>query len=180
MDVSDWRPVSTGIFTGLTAGGAVLGWLLIFQDPIGGDSWILLILHQTNLVFHEFGHLFFSIFGDTIGILGGTLGQLCIPLLVMAAFFRSRDAAGMACGAFWFFENFLDVAIYMADAHALKLPLIGGLGMEAHDWRNLFLRWDVILHAKTIAGVTATLGWLGFAGTWLWLAHRWRLDRKSL
>jgi hypothetical protein len=31
----------------------------------------------------------------------------------------------------------------MADARFLKLPLIGGLGMEAHDWRNLFNRFDL-------------------------------------
>lgn len=38
---------------------------------------------------------------------------------------------GFAFGASWFFENFLDIAHYMADARALILPLIGGLGPEA-------------------------------------------------
>ena len=42
---------------------------------------------------------------------------------------------------FGFFANFLDLGIYMADARFLKLPLIGGLGVEAHDWRNLFNRF---------------------------------------
>ncbi len=47
---------------------------------------------------------------------GGTLGQLLIPLVVTVAFWRQRDALGFAVGGFWFFENFLDVAVYMADA----------------------------------------------------------------
>jgi len=115
------------------------------------ESILLYLLHQTNLAFHETGYIIFGILGRVISILGGSLGQLMIPLLVSGHFWYQRGAAGFAFGSFWFFENFLDVAHYMTDARSLILPLIGGLGPEAHDWRNLFMEWGVLRHDTQIA-----------------------------
>jgi|GEM_PF-4136139 len=50
------------------------------------ESVLLYLLHQTNLAFHETGHIIFGIFGRVISILGGSLGQLMIPLLVSGHF----------------------------------------------------------------------------------------------
>ena len=83
------------------------------------ESVLLYLLHQTNLAFHETGHIIFGIFGRVISILGGSLGQLMILLLVSGHFWYKRDAAGFAFGSFLFFENFLDVAHYMADGALL-------------------------------------------------------------
>jgi len=94
-------------------------------------------------------------------------------LIVTIAFWPQRDPLGCAIGGFWFFENFLDVAVYMADAQVLLLPLIGGLGDEAHDWRNLFTIWDVLGKTEMIAGTTHTLGWIGMFSVWFWLSCRW-------
>ena len=173
-----WKPVSGPVYGATTCFFFYLVFLLASENAITGNSFLLMILHNVNLVFHEFGHPAFSIFGNTMGTLGGTIGQLLIPLVVVIAFRRQRDTLGFVIGCFWFFENFLDVAVYMADAIDLKLQLIGGLGMEAHDWRNLFLKWDVILQAKTIAAFTSGIGWVGLFWTWLWLGWRCLLSRK--
>jgi hypothetical protein len=178
-DGSDWKPVSRLTYGISTVMFFYMVYLLASYNPITGGSLIIMMLHNVNLVFHEFGHPAFSLFGETMGILGGTLGQLGIPLVVAVAFWKKRDSLGFAVGCFWFFENFLDVAVYMADAIDLKLQLIGGLGMEAHDWRNLFLRWDCILSAKTIAGVTSALGWIGMFWAWLWLGWRCLWTRNA-
>lgn len=53
--------------------------------------------------------------------------------MVIVHFWYRRNVRGFAFGAFWFFENFLDIAHYMADARTLILLLIGGLGPETHD-----------------------------------------------
>jgi len=55
-----------------------------------------LILDYANLIIHEGGHFFFSWFGDTIRILGGTLGELLVPLLCAAYFFFQRETTGFA------------------------------------------------------------------------------------
>ena len=76
---------------------------LLKTDLLGHHSFWMRGLHRVNLVFHEFGHPAFSFFGRTMNILGGTLGQLLIPLIVAIAFWRQRDALGCAVGGFWFF-----------------------------------------------------------------------------
>jgi len=48
----------------------------------------LWILNGADLVFHEVGHPLFGIFGKSIGIWGGTLMQLLIPLVIMISFLR--------------------------------------------------------------------------------------------
>lgn len=173
-----WKPVSWIPFAVTSVCFAVLMYLL-GTDLMGHNSVLMRFLHRVNLVFHEFGHPAFSYFGRTLGILGGTLGQLLIPLVVTVAFWRQRDTLGFAVGGFWFFENFLDVAVYMADAKVLMLPLIGGLGSEAHDWRNLFTIWDVLGHTETIAGTTKALGWIGIFSVWAWLGWRWLCSKNN-
>lgn len=173
-----WKPVS---FLALAVTSVCFAFLMYLMgtDFMGHNSVIMRSLHRVNLVFHEFGHPAFSYFGRTMGILGGTLGQLLIPLVVTVAFWRQRDSLGFAVGGFWFFENFLDVAVYMADAKVLLLPLIGGLGPEAHDWHNLFMIWDLLGETEIVAGTTNTLGWIGMFSVWAWLGWRWLCSKNN-
>jgi hypothetical protein len=169
-----WRPVTHLSFGALSLMFGVMIFLLAKDDVIVGNSKILWLTHNVNLVFHEAGHMIFGIFGNNIlTIFGGSLNQILIPLIVAGAFWVRRDTLGFAFGLFWCFENFLDVAVYMADARALQLPLIGGLGDDAHDWRNLFFRFGLIDQDTLIAGRTAFVGWCGMIGTWIWLAWHW-------
>jgi hypothetical protein len=174
-----WQPVSTLAMAALSGGFAIMVYLLATKNLMGSDSWILYFAHNVNLVFHEAGHWIFGVFGNqTLAIFGGSLNQVLIPIIVAASFWAKRDAVGFAFGLFWCFENLLDVAVYMADARALVLPLIGGLGEDAHDWRNLFFRFGLIDQDTAIAAKTRFVGWVGIIGTWSWFFWRWLKDRK--
>ena len=171
----DWKPVSTLAFVFLSA--LFLAHIIFFpKEPVLKD-WAFLssFFYSVNLLFHEAGHFLFAIFGNrTLTILGGSLNQLLIPLIVLITFFYKRDTAGTGFALFWFFGNFLDVGIYMADARFLKLPLIGGLGMEAHDWRNLFNQFDLWSVDQLLSQTVFYSGWLGIIITEAWLIKRWR------
>ncbi len=173
-----WKPITTGQFMGLSLVFSGLFFLLYSYGAMG-KSVFLFLLHNVNLVFHEAGHFILALlhFGRIPVILGGSLGQLVIPLIVCIAFFRERDRAGFAFAGVWFFENFLDIAVYMADSRALVLPLIGGLGEESHDWRNLFLHWGVLKKDLKIAGTIEAMGWTGMALIWFWLGWSWTLTK---
>jgi hypothetical protein len=173
-----WKPVTLKALVATSVCFVFLMYLLK-TDLMGHHSFWMRGLHRVNLVFHEFGHPAFSFFGRTMNILGGTLGQLLVPLTVTVAFWRQRDTLGFAVGGFWFFENFLDVAVYMADAQILLLPLIGGLGSEAHDWRNLFTMWGVLDKTPIISATTDTLGWIGLFTIWFWLSWRWLCSENT-
>lgn len=89
-----------------------------------------------NLAFHEAGHLFLTPFGETMHFLGGTLGQLAVPAGLVVYFLAARRQpfAAAVC-AWWTGESLINIAVYMADARDLALPLVGG---GHHDWNTLF------------------------------------------
>src|SRR3989475_12683960 len=115
----EWRSVSH------LALGGWLAFYTLFRLHAATNQSGFLVLDNVNLVAHEAGHLFFRWFGYTATILGGTLGELLVPLLIAGYFFWRRETAGTAFAAFWFFENFLYIGTYMADARTLALPLVG-------------------------------------------------------
>ena len=58
-------------------------------------------LHLINLPFHEAGHLLFMPLGRFMAILGGSLGQILMPLICLGTFVvKTRDPFG-ASVALW-------------------------------------------------------------------------------
>jgi len=95
---------------------------------------VMSFMHLINLPFHEAGHIIFSPFGRFIMFLGGTLGQLLIPLICTVALLLSYGQNfGAAMSLWWFAQNFLDVAPYINDARALNLILLGGVTGKETD-----------------------------------------------
>ena len=93
-------------------------------------------------MFHEAGHpLFGLLLGERIAVYGGTLGQLAFPIVATVSFWWRREALPFALCAAWLFENFWNIARYMADARDQLLPLVGG---GEHDWTEIFSRWQVL------------------------------------
>ena len=167
-----WEPISTAGLISASAGIA----LLFLVAATSQDGWVP-FLDGINLVFHEAGHPIFSIFGDTLHILGGTLGQLLVPSLVAATFWKQRHALGLGLAGVWCFENLLNIARYMADARAQVLPLVGG---GEHDWFELFLKWGCLRSDSRIAAGVRAVGWIGMTACWAWLGFRgWKSRRQG-
>ena len=139
-------------------------------------------LHLINLPFHEAGHIVFRPFGRYITSLGGTLGQLLIPLMCLwSLLFKTRDPFGASVALWWFGENFLDIAPYMADARAGDLPLIGGnFGHSSpygfHDWEYLLTEINLIEYDQVFAKITFTIGVLIMLLSFVWAG--WILLRQ--
>ena len=168
---SEWQPVGTPTMVGVTAGALLLGLVALASEP----GWIPL-LDGVNLLFHEAGHPLFGLFGwEALAILGGTLMQLLVPLLVLGSFWLRREAPGVAAAGIWCFENLLNIARYVADARAQVLPLVGG---GEHDWTELLGRWGCLAQDQGIAQTLRAAGWIGMAGSWGWLIWRWHVARR--
>jgi hypothetical protein len=164
----DWQPLKPAEVWLSIAAVLVLFAIIVFDD----DGFVL-ILDHANLAFHEAGHLFFGMLGRTLGLYGGTLGQLVFPIVAGVGFWRRRQAVGMALSGVWLFENFLNIARYMADARAQLLPLVGG---GEHDWYHIFSGLGLLNHDTAIAAITQALGWLGMVGCTVWL---WRRSNRA-
>lgn len=166
-----WEPVSNVAFI-----AASVGFLLLFLAAgTSEDGWTP-FLDGINLAFHEVGHPIFMIFGDTLHILGGTLGQLLVPLVVGFSFWTRRNGLGVSVAGVWFFQNFLNIARYMADARAQALPLVGG---GEHDWMELFVKWGCLEQDTAIAAKVRLIGWIGMTAVWTWLGWRWWRGREA-
>jgi hypothetical protein len=131
-----------------------------------------LFIDLANLVVHEGGHLLFGWFGQTIGLWGGTLLQWLVPLLLATYFFFQRQTAAFVFCTFFFFENWLYTATYMADARSMVLPLVtvGNPDFAEHDWNTIFSNLGVLPYDTKIAAIIRLLGWIGMLAIVAWLA----------
>lgn len=132
-----------------------------------------LFIDSANLVVHEGGHLLFGWSGNhMLTIWGGTILQWAVPLMLAIYFFTQRQLYGFAFCLFFFFENWLYTATYMADARAMALPLVttGDSDFVEHDWNSIFTWMGVLQYDTTIAVVIRFFGWMGMLGTSVWLA----------
>jgi hypothetical protein len=159
---------------------ATIAWLafyFLFLAYAFRRSGDFLLIDNVNLIVHEAGHLLFGWFGEALGIAGGTLLQLIVPLALGTSFAYRKHTAGAAFCYFFLFENFLYIATYMADARALDLPLVSVGGGESidHDWAVMFGALGLLERDTQIAGFVRAIGWLGMLATMGWLSWRgWR------
>jgi len=163
-----WQPVSRWALAAWTACYA----MFLVYALRNTDGF--LFVDNANLVVHEAGHALFGWFGPTLGLWGGTILQLLVPLLLAASFAYKRQTAAAAFCMFVFFENFLYVATYMADARTQQLQLVstgGGDEPIEHDWFLMFGQLGLLQKDTAIAAATRVLGYLGMVASvgWLWL-----------
>ena len=122
-------------------------------------------LHVVLTPFHEAGHYaIFRWFGHFIMVLGGTLGQHLMPIVLGGALLiKRRDPFGAAL-FFWLLGySASDMGVYMYDAFDPKLMLLDGrTGAESdgHDWQNIFGDLGLLRSAR---GIGVFCGWLGKA-----------------
>jgi len=119
-------------------------------------------LDLVNLVFHEAGHTIFGFFGELIGILGGSLMQVLIPALVTGYFILDAQRWSGMVTLFWVSQSLFNVSVYVRDARAQTLPLLGGED-TIHDWNWLLGRLGLLSWDQTIGGAIYTAGLLALA-----------------
>lgn len=137
----------------------VLGWSFItagIDRSQMSPSLPHFILSRANLVFHEAGHVVFSPLGQFMATLGGSLLQVLVPLICMAAFLtRHLDTFAASVTLWWAGQNLIDVAPYINDARAQQLILLGGVtGRDRpgyHDWNNLLSQLGYLHHDHLLA-----------------------------
>jgi hypothetical protein len=107
------------------------------------------MIDNADLVIHEAGHVFFSLFGKFIYTLGGTLMQIIIPSIIAGFFFRNNYRTGVQVGLLWLGQNIINISVYAADARAQKLPLLGG-NKVYHDWHYMLSSLGLLEFDKEI------------------------------
>jgi hypothetical protein len=128
-------------------------WILVMGAlGIAAGRFNAWLLDNVNLVFHEAGHVIFGLGGEFIGILGGSLMQILIPMVCGVALLRRGDHFGVALCGLWTGQSMINVAIYVGDARQLALPLLGGENV-IHDWNYLLGKLDLLVWDRFLAGM---------------------------
>jgi hypothetical protein len=153
----------------------ILLWGLYFifstvkSNHIGESFW-----HLVNLPFHEAGHIMFKPFGRFMTSLGGTLGQLFMPLICMVVFIvKTRDTFAASFSLWWLSINFMDIAPYINDARAGVLPLLGGnTGRTSpygfHDWEFILNESGLLKYDHQLANFSYKFGIVLMIVAFLW------------
>lgn len=134
---------------GLTAVLAVYGWMLL-RSP-DSYSW----LDSLDLAIHETGHLVFAFGGERLTLLGGTLLQLLVPIAFAIALWRQGDRHGATVPLWWLAQSCWNVSVYIKDARARELPLVGG---GEHDWAILLGELGLLPRDQAIGGAVYLAG----------------------
>ncbi len=151
------------------------GW--VFRHHLNNPFYNSLV-GGINLGIHELGHFLWAPLGEFWGVLGGSLTQCLVPLIVAVLFYRQRDYFAIAIALCWLSTNLFNVATYAADGLTQQLPLVSPVGDDPiHDWGYLLGRWEKMSKAREIgaafrsaASVAMSTGLLG--GAWiLWRMH---------
>jgi hypothetical protein len=179
----DASPLSTLGRAVLLALMSIWGWRFICA-PLSSGYAAATPLHLVHLPFHEAGHVIFGVLGIRfVTVLGGTLGQLLIPAIIIATFLLQRNPFGGSVGLWWLGQSMMDVAVYADDARAGQLPLLGGVtGSEVedcHDWEVMlgklgWLAYDhVVARVFYVCGSALIVAAAGWGALLLW--RQWRL-----
>ena len=153
----------------------IWGWRLYAMDV--GDADIMnSFMHLIVLPIHEAGHMLFMPFGRFMSVLGGSLLQVLLPLVLMASFMfgfggSRRDNFAAALMLWWAAVSIIDVAPYIWDAFDPKMMLLGGkTGAESdgHDWQNILGDLGLLKRAHLIAGIAHMLGLITMLVAYAW------------
>lgn len=156
----------------------ILIWSLkFFLTPFAANYAMDSFWHLVNLPFHEAGHIIFRPFGRFMASLGGSLGQLLMPLVCFAVFLlKSRDTFAAAFTLWWFGQNFMDLAPYINDARSLTLPLLGGnTGRTSpygfHDWEFILKELGIAKYDRILAHSADRLGMFLMTCALVWAGY---------
>lgn len=118
-----------------------------------------------DFISHEMGHVLAGFLGKFLGVLGGTLSQVFLPVACLILTIKRKQSFLMALFSFWIGENLIQISAYIRDARTQSLKLfspgaIFGGQNPIHDW-NYLLGQTGLLWADQFIGWT--VWFLGFS-----------------
>jgi hypothetical protein len=123
------------------------------------------LLDAVDLAIHEAGHVFFGIFGEFVGFLGGTLFQLLIPVTFFGYFLQRHNRFAAAVMLWWIAQNLWNISVYVKDARDMALPLVGG---GQHDWNYLLEAVGLLHRDQQVGQAFFAVGVLCYLVAMLW------------
>jgi hypothetical protein len=129
--------------------------LALYSIVLARASELGSFLDGLDVAIHETGHIVFGAFGEVIQFAGGTLFQLIVPATFVWYFAKRGDRHAATVPLWWLAQNLWNISVYVRDARAQELPLVGG---GEHDWAYLLGRFGLLAHDQQIGNVVHAAG----------------------
>jgi hypothetical protein len=129
--------------------------LYVLSATVKTTEWHF--IDGVNLIFHEAGHTIAFFLPQTLSILAGSFLQVAVPLLCALYFFLRKDIFSGSIILLWAGQSVVNVSVYVADALAQELPLLGGDAV-IHDWNYLLSQYGMLSSASLFGQVLYGLG----------------------
>jgi len=130
----------------------LLGYLVYTSARSLGDDEYGTIFGGITLAVHEAGHIVFGPFGELLAVMGGSITQLAIPLIVALLFLRQREYFGISVALAWLSMSSCNLAAYIGDARSQDLPLVSmGSGDPIHDWHYILGHFGLLGQDHAVA-----------------------------
>jgi hypothetical protein len=119
----------------------------------GSDNLIISGMTFIQFGVHEASHIVTAFLPAILCASAGSCGELLFTILIVIATVRAKAPFAMVFGLLWVALAMNNVGIYMADARAQQLQLMGPGPEPKHDWNYVFgqLGW---LNSDTVIGGT--------------------------
>lgn len=156
----------------LLAGLVVYGLRLMAMDV---RSWEMAssLIHLPMVPIHEFGHVLFRPFGEFMMLLGGSLVQAGLPLVLGGIFLvRNRDPYAAAVMLWWAAVAVMDTAPYIYDAQEPSHVLLTGRTGEtgAHDFIDVLGDLGLLKKAQAVGYAVHRVGAVMLFASLAWAA----------
>ena len=136
-------------------------------------------LDRVDLVAHEAGHMLFSWFGEFIMVMGGTIGQLFVPLAFTVYFLIRKERFSASVTLFWVGQNLLNISVYVKDAQAMAMPLVSmGGGDVIHDWNYILTKLGLLRHDQVVGSLAYGMGFVTMIAAII-MAGYYSFDREE-
>jgi hypothetical protein len=133
--------------------------LAVYGVMLARDPAEYRFLDRIDLVAHEAGHMLFSWFGEFIMVMGGTIGQLFVPMAFTAYFLSWKERFSAAVTLFWVGQNLFNISVYIKDAQAMAIPLVSMGGRDAiHDWNYMLTKIGLLRYDQLVGNLAYGVG----------------------
>lgn len=146
----------------------VIGWVVflyvfiqIFNfsaAPDNSNHILTMGMYFINLGVHEAAHFATFFLPQIIISSAGSVAEIIFALLLLIAAFKGKSYFAAVFTGLWLMFSFINAGIYMSDARAQALPLIGPGEALMHDWHYVFSQLGWLDADIAIGGGMRTAG----------------------
>lgn len=117
---------------------------ILALSPNETGNPFLYVMYFIQFGIHEASHIVFGFLPPLFAAAAGSIGEIGFTILLAVVAFRSKSYFFGVFSLLWVMLAMTSVGIYMADARAQQLLLIGPGPDPQHDWHFIFSQLNLL------------------------------------